>query len=129
MRRTTPFLAAGLVVVGLELSTQVASLTLVRLSSGFHSMRAGFGYLVSPTRFVVGVSLLAIGLFAFVAQMILESAEGRVSAVGDVCPVCRGDTERMKRLRMHRILSTFMGRRLTRRRCNACKWTGLSVKY
>ena len=129
MRRTTPFLAAGLVVVGLELSTQVASLTLVRLSSGFQSMRAGFGYLVSPTRFVVGVSLLAIGLFAFVAQMILESAEGRVSAVGDVCPVCRGDTERMKRLRMRRILSTFMGRRLTRRRCNACKWTGLSVKY
>jgi len=30
---------------------------------------------------------------------------------------------------MHRILSAFMGRRLTRRCCNVCKWTGLSVKY
>lgn len=90
MRRTTPFLAAGLVVVGLELSTQAASLTLVRLSSGLQSMRGGFGYLVSPTRFVVGVSLLAIGLFAFVAQMILESAEGRVSAVETYVPSVAG---------------------------------------
>ena len=55
MRRTTPFLAAGLVVAGPELSTQVASLTLLRLSSGFQSMMGGFEYLVSPTRFVVGV--------------------------------------------------------------------------
>ena len=90
MRRTTPLLAAGLVVVGLELSTQVASLTLVRLSSGFQSMLGGFGYLVSPTRFAVGVSLLAIGLFAFVAQMILESAEGRVSAVETYVPSVAG---------------------------------------
>ena len=90
MRRTTPFLAAGLVVVGLELSTQAASLTLVRLSSGFESMLGGFGYLASPTRFVVGVSLLAIGLFAFVAQMILERAEGRVSAVETYVPSVAG---------------------------------------
>ena len=90
MRRTTPFLAAGLVVVGLELSTQVASLTLVRLSSGFQSMLGGFGDLASPTRFVVGVSLLAIGLFAFVAQMILERAEGRVSAVETYVPSVAG---------------------------------------
>lgn len=129
MRRTTPFLAAGLVVLGLELSTKAASLTLVRLSSGARSIVDGFEYLVSPTRFVVGVSLLAIGLLVGVAQVILESAEGRVSAVGDTCPVCRGDTERLKRRVAHRILSTFMGRRLTRRRCKACKWTGLSVRY
>lgn len=129
MRRTTPFLAAGLVVLGLELSTKAPSWTLVRLSSGFQAVMNGFESFVSPTRFVVGVSMLAIGVFVGVVHVILEGAEGRVSAVGDTCPVCRGDTERLKRRAAHRILSTFMGRRLTRRRCRACKWTGLSVRY
>ena len=129
MRRTTPFLAAGLVVLGLELSTKAVSLTGGRLSSGFRAVVDGFEAFVSPTRFVVGVSLLAIGLFVGAVHMMLESAEGRVSAVGDTCPVCHGATERLKRRAVHRMLSTFMGRRLTRRRCSACKWTGLSVRY
>ncbi len=122
-------LAAGLVVLGLELSTKVASLTALRLSSGFRAVVDGFESFVSPTRFVVGVSLLAVGLVVGLVHLILERAEGRVSAVGGTCPVCGEDTERLKRKSVHRMLSTFMGRRLTRRRCTACKWTGLSVRY
>ena len=129
MRRTTPFLAIGLVVLGLELSTKAASVTAARLSSGFQDAVVGLESLVSPTRFVTGVLMLALGLVVGVVQMILESAEGRVSAVGDACPVCGRQTERMKRKTFHRMLSTFMGRKLTRRRCGECHWTGLSVKH
>ena len=129
MRRTTPFLAIGLVVLGLELSTEAASATAARLSSGFQDVVVGVESLVSPTRFVAGVSMLALGLVVGVVQMILEGAEGRVSAVGGTCPVCGRQTERMKRKTLHRMLSTFMGRKLTRRRCGECHWTGLSVKH
>ena len=129
MRRTTPFLAIGLVVLGLELSTKAASVTAARLSSGFQDAVVGLESLVSPTRFVTGVLMLALGLVVGVVQMILESAEGRVSAVGDACPVCGRQTERRKRKTFHRMLSTFMGRKLTRRRCGECHWTGLSVKH
>jgi hypothetical protein len=99
VRRTTPFLAIGPVVVGLELSTKAASVTAARLSSGFQDAAVGLDSLVSPTRFVAGVSMLAIGLVVGVVQMILEGVEGRVSAVGDTCPVCDRQTERMKRKR------------------------------
>ncbi len=129
MRRTTPFLAVGLAVLGLELSTKAASLTAVRLSSGFQALVDGLESFVSPTRFVAGVSLLTMGLIVGGVQMMLENAEGRVSAVGDTCPVCGRDTERLKRKSVHHLLSKFMGRRLTRRRCPECKWTGLSVRY
>jgi ribosomal protein S27AE len=61
--------------------------------------------------------------------MILEDAEGRVSTVGDTCSVCGRQTERMKRKAFHSMLSTFMGRKLTRRRCGECHWTDLSVKH
>jgi len=75
-------LAAGLVVLGLELSTKVASLTALRLSSGFRAVVYGFESLVSSIRFVVGVSLLAVGLVVGFVHMILERAEGRMSAMG-----------------------------------------------
>ena len=116
-------------MLGLELSTKAVSLTGVRLSSGFQAVVGGFESFVSPTRFVVGVSLLAIGGFVGVVHVVLEGAEGRVRAVGDTCPVCSGETERLKRRAVDRLLSKFMGRRLTRRRCKVCKWSGLSVKY
>ena len=110
MRRTTPFLAVGLAVLGLELSTKAASLTAVRLSSGFQALVDGLESFVSPTRFVAGVSLLTMGLIVGGVQMMLENAEGRVSAVGDTCPVCGRDTERLKRKSVHHLLSKFMGR-------------------
>jgi len=129
VRRTTPFLAVGLVVLGLELSTKAASLTAIRLSSGFQTLVEGLESFVSPTRFVAGVSLLTMALLVGGVQMMFENAEARVSAVGDTCPVRGRDTERLKRKSVHRLLSKFMGRRLTRRRCMECKWTGLSVRY
>ena len=97
VRRTTPFLAVGLVVGGLELSTKAASVTVARLSSGYQDFVGGFESLVSPTRFVSGVSLLVLGLVVGVVLVTLENAEGRVSAVGGTCPVCGRETERMKR--------------------------------
>ena len=131
MRRTTPFLAVGLVVGVLDLSTKAASVTAGRLSSGYQDLVGGLESLVSPTRFVADVSLLVLvlGLVGGVVLVMLENAEGRVGAVGDKCPVCGRQTERMKEKRFHRMLSMFMGRELTRRRCGECHWTGISVKY
>jgi len=114
---------------GLELSTKAVSIAVARLSSGFQDHVAGLESLVTPARFFAGVALLVLGIVVRVVLVILENAEGRVSAVRDTCPVCGRQTERMKRKIFHRWLTTFMGRKLTRRRCGECHWTGLSVKY
>ena len=59
----------------------------------------------------------------------LTKAEASVTAVGEACPACGGETQRVKRRRTHKLLSTLMGHRLTRRRCDVCSWSGLSVRY
>ena len=74
------------------------------MSSGFQAVVDGVESLVSPTRFISGVSVLAVGLIVGVVQTMLENAEGRVSAVGGTCPVCGRETERMKRKKFHRML-------------------------
>ena len=129
MKRVASLLSIGFVVLGLELSARAVSLTFMRLSSGFQAILSGVELFVSPVRFLIGVGVLLGGLALALLLGWVGIAEGRVQAVGEVCPECREDTERLKRRAAQRLLSTFIGQQLTRRRCAACGWRGLSVKY
>ena len=59
------------------MSTKAASVTAGRLSSGYQDLVGGLESLVSPSRFVAGVSLLVLGLVVGVVLVMLENAEGR----------------------------------------------------
>ena len=129
MRRTLSVLSFGLILLGLELSTKAISLAVARLSAGFTAIASGLEFHVSTLRFAGGVAALALGLGVVGLLLWLTRAESRVTAVGDSCPACAGDTQRLKRRLSHRVLAALMGHRLTRRRCDACGWSGLSVRY
>ncbi len=101
----------------------------MRLSSGFQAILGGVELFVSPVRFLIGVGVLVVGLALALLVAWVGIAMGRVQAVGEVCPGCHEDTERLKRRAPQRLLSTFTGQQLTRRRCVACGWRGLSVRY
>jgi hypothetical protein len=101
----------------------------MRLSSGFRAILGGVELFVSPVRFLIGVGVLVVGLALALLVAWVGIAMGRVQVVGEVCPGCHEDTERLKRRAPQRLLSTFTGQQLTRRRCAACGWHGLSVRY
>jgi hypothetical protein len=101
----------------------------MRLSSGFQAILGGVELFVSPVRFLIGVGVLVVGLALALLVGWVGIAAGRVPAVGEVCPECHEDTERLKRRAAQRLLSTFTGQQLTRRYCAACGWRGLSVRY
>lgn len=122
-------LAVGLTILGLELSTKIVSLAAGRVSSGFSAIANGLEFHVSTGRFLTGVAMLVIGLSCAGLGVWLTKAEVSVTAVGEACPACGGETQRVKRRRTHKLLSTLMGHRLTRRRCDVCSWSGLSVRY
>ncbi len=129
MRQVASLLSIGSVVLGLELSTRAVSLTVMRLSSGFQAILGGVELFVSPVRFLIGVGVLVVGLALALLVGWVGIVGGRVQAVGEACPECHEDTERLKRRATQRLLSTFIGQQLTRRRCAACGWRGLSVRY
>ena len=120
MKRVASLLSIGFVVLGLELSARAVSLTFMRLSSGFQAILGGVELFVSPVRFLIGVGVLLVGLALALLLGWVRIAEGRVQAVGGVCPECREDTERLKRRAVQRLLTTFTRQQLTRRR-----WRGV----
>lgn len=109
------------------MSTEAFSLVLARLRMGLGALFAGADFHVSGFRFVVG--LVALLLSALIWALLLWSARRRtdVTTVGTTCPQCGNRTRRVKRKEWHRILSTLMGESLTRRRCETCGWSGLSL--
>ena len=129
MRRTLSVLSLGLILLGLELSTKVILLGAGRLTSGFLAIANGFEFHVSAVRFMGGTGALVLGLACAGLVVWLAKAERRVSEVGASCPACGAETKRVKRRLTHRVLSTLMGQRLTRRSCGTCGWSGLSVRY
>lgn len=129
MRSVLVFVSAGLMVLGLELSTEAVSLTMARLQAGFAALSAGVEFHVSAGRFGLGMSAMVIG--AVLLTLLWWSARKRatVGFVGPACPQCGGTTRRIKRHGLHRLLSLLLGERLTRRKCDTCGWMGLSLRH
>ncbi len=129
MRGVLAFISVGLLVLGLELSTEAVSLTLARLQAGFSAMGAGVEFHVSAGRF--GLGLMAMGIGGVLLFLLWWSARQRVAvgSVGHGCPTCGGATRRIKRRGLHKLLSLLLGERLTRRKCDTCGWVGLSLRH
>lgn len=127
MRRGLAFLSIFLVLAGLELSTQGISLILSRFRVGFASVLGGAEFHVPGVRFSIGILALVFGaaLWLLLAWSDYEAKE--VAVVGATCPQCGNRTRRVKRREWQRLLSAILGERLTRRRCETCGWTGLSL--
>ena len=129
MRRGFVIASLGLLLAGLELSTEAVSLVFARLRAGTIALLAGVEFQVGGTRFVVGVLFLVAGLL--LAALTLWSAKvwKGVVRVGRACPQCGDRTRRVKRRGWHRLLSILMGEDLSRRSCEHCGWSGLSLTH
>lgn len=129
MRRGLAFASLFLVVTGLELATEALSLVLARLRAGMGALLSGAEFHVSPFRFGVGSTALVVGLA--IGALLIWSGTRRheVASVGVVCPQCGNRTRRVKRKEWQRILAVLMDERLTRRRCETCGWSGLSLTH
>jgi ribosomal protein L37E len=129
MRRGLAFASLFLLVVGLELSTEGISLAVARLRTGLGSLLTGTEFHVSALRFGVGLAALILGLSIW--MLLIWSAHRRqeVATVGTSCPQCGNPTRRVKRREWQRLLSALLGEHLTRRRCETCGWSGLSLRY
>ena len=84
---------------------------------------------VSTMRFVVGVTLLAVGVLSTALFSWVDRAERRMTSRGDRCPQCRSETHRAKRRPIHKVVSWLMGQELSRRQCKERDWSGLVLKY
>ena len=128
MRRPLAAIAAGLLLLGVQLATGAVSLAVARLGAGAVALGAGEEFLVSAPRFLGGVVLILGGLATGGALLAAELLEGRYPvAQGDLCPNCGTHTQRVRRRAWHRILARASGARVTRRRCERCGWTGLAT--
>jgi len=128
MRRGLAFTSVFLFLAGLELSTEGISLILARMRTGAGALVAGTQFHVSGARYIVG--LLAVLVAVAVWGLLVWSASQirRITTVGAICPQCGNRTRRVRRKGWQRLLSFLLGERITRRRCETCGWTGLSLK-
>ena len=129
MRRLASLVSLGLVLLGIEMSTKMASLAFGRIMSGFSAVAAGLEFHVSTLRFVTGVVLLTVGVLSTALFSWVDRAERRMTSRGDRCPRCRSETHRAKRRPIHMVVSGLMGQELSRRQCKECDWSGLALKY
>lgn len=129
MRRGFGFVTLVLVVLGLELSTQGVTLVLARIRAGLGAVFAGAEFHVGAGRFLIGLLLLLAGLVMLGLMAWSARAQAHVAVVGSTCPQCGNDTRRVKRKEWQKLLSYVWGERLTRRRCETCHWTGLSLRH
>jgi predicted RNA-binding Zn-ribbon protein involved in translation (DUF1610 family) len=128
LRRSLAFISVALILVGLELATQVVSLIFDRLRAGVGAVLAGAEFQISALRFEAGVFTLLVGLTLGVVLLWSARARVGVRAVGHLCPNCGSHTRRVKRRKRHRLLSVVMGESIARRACQTCGWVGLSVE-
>jgi len=127
MRRGLAFTSLLLLLAGLEMSTEALSLVLDRLGAGFSSLLAGTEFHVTGLRFGLGVFFLLVGLAIWVLLIWSAGQRHDVASVGTTCPQCGNRTRRVKRREWQRLLSAVLGERLSRRKCETCGWTGLSL--
>ena len=128
MRRALAISSVVAILLGVEMSTEAVSLAMARFQAGFQALFAGVDFHVSPARFTVGILAVFIGL-AFAALIVWSSGVRRkVNSVGTACPDCGNHTKRVKRTNKQRMLSYLLGKGLTRRKCEICGWSGLSMR-
>ena len=72
-----------------------------------------------------GTSLLVLGVIGLGFSAWSLTVLRGVSNTGR-CPLCGGETKRIRRHPQHRVFSWFAGQRITRRKCKSCSWKGLS---
>ena len=127
MRRGLALLSVALLLVGIELSTEAVSLALARLRSGLLAVMSGVEFYLPKMRF--GAGLMALFLGAVLWGLLAWSGRTRrvLSSQGRQCPECGGDTRRVKRTELQRLLGVLMGEQVTRQRCDGCGWAGLSL--
>lgn len=128
MRRRLVLASLGLALAGLELSTRAVSLAVARLGAGAQAVLAGVPFQVGAGRFLLGVVLLLGGLVLGALTLWSSQVWRGVTGVGRRCPECGERTRRLRRRRLHRVVSALIGERLTRRSCERCGWSGLSLK-
>lgn len=128
IRRGLAFASLFLLLAGLELSTEGISLVMARLRTGLGSILSGTEFHVSGLRFSVGFIALVLGMAIWILLIWSAQHRGDVASVGTACPQCGNHTRRVKRTELQRVLSFVMGERLTRRRCEQCGWSGLSLR-
>jgi hypothetical protein len=129
MRRGLAFTSLFLLLAGLELSTEALTLVISRVRSGLGSILAGTEFHVSPFRFAVGMVAMLVGVTLWSLLVWSASRRKDVASVGTNCPQCGNRTRRVKRKESQRVLSAILGERLTRRRCETCGWSGLSLRH
>lgn len=129
IRRALVFLSVFLVVTGLEMATEAVSLVLGRLRLGLSALATGSEFHISSLRFSVGFASVVVGLVLVVLLAWSELRRREVATVGSNCPRCGNPTRRVKRREWQRLLSALLGERLTRRRCETCGWSGLSLRH
>lgn len=129
MRRGLAFASVLLVVAGLEMATEALSLVVARLRTGFGALLSGADFHVSSFRFGTGVVALALGVSLWVLLAWSAARRQEVASVGTACPQCGNRTRRVKRKEWQRILAALMGEQLSRRRCETCGWSGLSLTH
>lgn len=127
MRRGLVIASLGLTLLGLELSTEAVSLVLARLRAGTAALLAGVEFHVEAPRFVLGSLMLAAGLVLGVLTLWSARVWKGVVRVGKSCPRCGDRTKRVKRRRWQRVASRLVGESLSRRDCEHCGWSGLSL--
>lgn len=129
IRRALAFLSLFLLVTGLEMSTEGISLVLARLRLGLSAILTGSEFHISAMRFSVGFASMLVGVVLLVLLFWSELRRQEVATVGSACPQCGNPTRRVKRREWQRLLSALLGERLTRRRCETCGWSGLSLRH
>lgn len=129
IRRALAFLSVFLLVTGLEMSTEGISLVLARLRLGLTALGTGSEFHISGARFSVGVASMFLGILLLVLLLWSGFRRQEVATVGSACPQCGNPTRRVKRKEWQRLLSALLGERLTRRRCETCGWSGLSLRH
>ena len=128
MRRGMAFSSVFLLLAGLEMSTEGLSLILGRLRSGVIALASDAPLHVSEARFATGVGFILVGLALWLLLVWSAGHRQDVAAFGGTCPQCGNRTRRLKRKEWQRILGLVLGEHLSRRRCEACDWSGLSSK-
>lgn len=129
IRRALAFISVFLLVTGLEMSTEAISLVLARLRLGLTAILTGSEFHISAMRFSVGFASMLLGMVFLVLLLWSELRRQEVATVGSACPQCGNPTRRVKRREWQRLLSTLLGERLTRRHCETCGWSGLSLRH
>jgi hypothetical protein len=126
MRRVLGALSVITFLLGVELSTEAASLALARLRSGVLATLSGVDFYVSGPRFGIGVAFLLVGT-ALWSVLLWSTWRRRTLIPAGACPRCGSGTRRVRRTGAQRWLGQIMEEDIAHRECRSCGWTGLTL--